>query len=125
VRDGKRSEPSALSLAVIEELKRVMAADDAKIKTPHALAKAVAGTVSRSQVYNLLNGVTVIDVSELYALCSALGVRPVDVVGRAERERDRVDDELAARRAASETAGSRAARKPGRKPSLSESDTED
>jgi hypothetical protein len=55
------------------------------IGSVHMLAKVVP-TVSRSQLYVLFRGQTVIDVAELFAICEALGVTPQQVIGEAEAE---------------------------------------
>ena len=50
-------------------------------------AVGAAAGISQSQVSKLLRGVRVPDVDELAALCEALGVQLLDVVGEAVRKR--------------------------------------
>ena len=40
--------------------------------------------MSRSQLYLLMRGQAVIDVAELFAVCEALGLTPLQVIGEAE-----------------------------------------
>jgi hypothetical protein len=68
---------------VIDVLDRHLQAST--IGSVHMLAKVVP-TVSRSQLYVLFRGQTVIDVAELFAICEALGVTPQQVIGEAEAE---------------------------------------
>jgi transcriptional regulator with XRE-family HTH domain len=81
VRAGPRSQQTPLSLAVIDVLNRHL--EDSPLRSVHGLAKAVP-TVSRSQLYLLLRGQAVIDVAELFAICEALGVTPLQVIAEAE-----------------------------------------
>jgi transcriptional regulator with XRE-family HTH domain len=53
------------------------------MRSVYGLAKAVP-TVSRSQLYLLLRGQSVIDVAELFAICEALGVKPRQVMTEAQ-----------------------------------------
>ena len=81
MRAGPRSQQTPLSLAVIDVLNRHL--EKSSLRSVHGLAQAVP-TVSRSQLYLLMRGQAVIDVAELFAVCEALGVTPVQVIGEAE-----------------------------------------
>jgi hypothetical protein len=70
-----------LSLAVIDVLNRHLEKSD--LRSVHGLAQAVP-TVSRSQLYLLMRGQAVIDVAELFAVCEALGLTPLQVIAEAE-----------------------------------------
>ena len=70
-----------MSLAVVDVLNRHVA--QSPFRSVHGLAKAVP-TVSRSQLYLLLRGQAVIDVAELFAVCEALGLTPLQVIAEAE-----------------------------------------
>lgn len=72
-----------MSLAVVDVLNRHLA--KSRFRSVHGLAKAVP-TVSRSQLYLLLRGQAVIDLAELFAICSALGVPPRQVLAEAETD---------------------------------------
>jgi transcriptional regulator with XRE-family HTH domain len=81
VRDGRRSEHTPLSKAVVTVINAYL---KAKGWSVHRLSQKVE-TVSRSQLYLLLNGDAVMDVAELFAICEALGVKPAEVIGLAEK----------------------------------------
>lgn len=81
MRDGRRSEPSALTRAVVANINKRLR--ESPLRSVHGLSKAVP-SVSRSQLYLLLNSEAVMDMAELYAICQALGVSVVEVVGEAE-----------------------------------------
>ena len=81
VRAGPRSRQTPLSLAVIDVLNRRL--ERSPLRSVHGLSKAVP-TVSRSQLYLLMRGQTVIDLAELFAVCEALGVPPRQVIADAE-----------------------------------------
>jgi hypothetical protein len=81
VRAGPRSQQTPLSLAVIDVVNRYLEASP--LGSVHGLAKVVP-TVSRSQLYLLMNGESVIDVAELFAICAALDVKPHQVIAEAE-----------------------------------------
>ena len=81
VRDGPRSEQTPLSLAVVDALNHHL--ETSPLRSVHGLSKAVP-TVSRSQLYLLMRGQSVIDVAELFAICDALGVSPRQVLAEAE-----------------------------------------
>ena len=81
MRSGPRSQQTPLSLAVVEVLNRRIEASP--LQSVHGLAKAVT-TVSRSQLYLLLRGESVIDLAELFAICEALRVSPREVIAEAE-----------------------------------------
>jgi hypothetical protein len=70
-----------LSLAVIDVLNRHL--EKSALRSVHGLAQAVP-TVSRSQLYLLMRGQAVIDVAELFAVCEALGLTPMQVIAEAE-----------------------------------------
>jgi len=50
----------------------------------HRLAQMVAGRVSRSQLYDILDVKRTMDLAELDAICEALGLRMGDVVAKAQ-----------------------------------------
>ena len=81
MRAGPRSLQTPLSLAVIDVLNRHLEKSD--LRSVHGLAQAVP-TVSRSQLYLLMRGEAVIDVAELFAVCEALGLTPLQVIAEAE-----------------------------------------
>ncbi len=81
VRAGPRSQQTPLSLAVIDVLNRHL--ETSSLRSVHGLAQAVP-TVSRSQLYLLMRGQAVIDVAELFAVCEALGLTPLQVIAEAE-----------------------------------------
>ena len=83
MRAGPRSQQTPLSLAVIDVLNRHL--EDSELRSVHGLAQAVP-TVSRSQLYLLMRGQAVIDVAELFAVCEALGLTPLQVIAEAEAE---------------------------------------
>jgi hypothetical protein len=70
-----------LSLAVIDVLNQRL--ERSPLRSVHGLSKAVP-SVSRSQLYLLMRGQTVIVVAELFAVCEALGVTPRRVIAEAE-----------------------------------------
>jgi hypothetical protein len=70
-----------LSLAVIDVLNRHL--EKSHLRSVHGLAQVVP-TVSRSQLYLLMRGEAVIDVAELFAVCEALGLTPLQVIAEAE-----------------------------------------
>lgn len=81
MRQGPRSEPTPLTRAVVAILNHTR---DEQGVSVHALAKAVAGRVSRSQLYDLLDGRRMIDLAELFAICDALGISATDVLDEAQ-----------------------------------------
>jgi transcriptional regulator with XRE-family HTH domain len=70
-----------LSLGVIDVLNHRL--ERSPLRSVSGLSKAVP-TVSRSQLYLLMQGRAVIDVAELFAICEALGVTPGQVIAEAE-----------------------------------------
>ena len=83
MRAGPRSQQTPLSLAVIDVLNRHLATSS--LRSVHGLAQAVP-TVSRSQLYLLMRGQAVIDLAELFAVCEALGLTPLQVIAEAEAD---------------------------------------
>jgi DNA-binding Xre family transcriptional regulator len=81
MRQGPRSQPTALTRAVVAILNETMIREDI---SRHRLAKMIEGRVSRSQLYDVLAVKRTLDLAELDAICEALGLRMGEVVAEAQ-----------------------------------------
>lgn len=77
MRQGPRSQHTPLTLAFVALLNEKLKESD--VTSVHQLAKLLDGKITRTHVYALMDGSSVMDLAEMEAISDALGLRSTEV----------------------------------------------